>query len=315
MTSTTVCKTPFNLGMVTLIVISAFMGCGESNKPNDKPGDACTLGSERCSCLPAGDCMPGLVCASMICVQQPNNGGLSGTGGTQGSPANSTGGMPSSSGGSGGGSPAAAGGASVTPTATSACGQPRLIDDMEVGDGGICVAEGRKGGWYVAKDETPSATITPMPGLGFPFTVIPGGRANSKRAVRFSGTGLKDWGAVVGFGLNHDGVVRSTYNASGFNGVKFFYKSSSAVRINFLTADQVPVVQGGKCATACYKWWGVDLPSTFDWIEQTVLFSKAVQQGISGGVFHTNELFNIEFQVPGTGQAFELWVDDISFAF
>jgi endoglucanase len=185
------------------------------------------------------------------------------------------------------------------------------IDDLEDGNNQVNLEGGREGYWWPKKDEKGS-TIEPVP-----FAPSDGG-AGSEMAMRGFGktVSVQDaWGA--GFGLNflNQGAL---YDASRYVGISFKAKvgEGSTRRIRFKIGDVNTHKDGKVCTTACWNHFGKELTFTPQWREYMVLFSEASQEPGWGdprpSAVTPGKLVSIDWSI-GTGQSFDLWVDDLSF--
>lgn len=233
----------------------------------------------------------------------PGAGGMAGMGGAAGA---STGGAST-----GGADPRCA--VQVGPIDPTA-----LIDDLEDGNGALPLVGERNGGWYFASDQTPGASAAPAPdqSAAIEAEAIPGGRCGSRYAIRVTGQGYRDWGTVVGVGLNWERAV----DVSAFRGIRFWARRgeqhSVSVRVQFQDKNSAP--QGGVCmqeAGNCYDNFGTDLvPLDTEWQLYQIDFGRLEQRdfGVPADALDTRNLFTIEWAL-GPGTVFDFWVDDLWF--
>ena len=209
---------------------------------------------------------------------------------------------------------AAAGGLLGTGGTTGAvardCGA--RIDDMEDASGRICNGSGRVGAWYAFNDKAnsvqwPTATA---PGTPIETSLIPGGRATSSRGMHTYGS-VSGWGAGIGFDLDFDGTTYRVYDASRYQGVHFWARSSiggSILRFRISTASTTAVKYGGTCQsgapTECVGPTPALLQLEPDWLEYTVSFAELAR------ATERDRLTNIQFMAQGE---FDFWIDDVSF--
>jgi hypothetical protein len=196
------------------------------------------------------------------------------------------------------------------------CVDPLVIDDMEDGDSAICASGGRLGWWYSLGDDTPGATLTPRPGVDFPQAVIPGGRDASRYAARLTGSGFTDFGCIMGFALDSQAAGNVAYDASAFDGIKFFMKNSQPVHVLLPTVETAPRDQGGNCgegpdAPNCTWWFGFKITAPNDWREYRLPFN-AFDQSDGSAPWNPAHLLNINF-APRRDTTFDVWVDDVQF--
>jgi hypothetical protein len=216
--------------------------------------------------------------------------------------------------------------------APAPCSDPLMIDDMEDGDGFICVRDGpkgRHGAWDIVSDESSMPILEPPRGHFLP-TPIKGGRGTSSHyAAHFAGSGFTDWGALMGFTLNNDqGLFSSTYKASAYGGITFWMKSNVAVSVSFRVPATSPVDKGGTCKDGasefnCNNDFQFRLSAPPDpnvWAEYNVPFAASAQ-GTGGhprtplfgdATWNADLLVAVNFKVDAF-KAFDVWIDDVAF--
>lgn len=202
------------------------------------------------------------------------------------------------------------------------CADPLLIDDMEDGDSAICPSGGRRGSWYVIDDGT-SSTLTP-PESTFVQTPIPGGRGTSLRAARLTASGFTTWGAGMGFDLNEGG--NHLYDASGFEGISFWMKSTSPVSVGVAVPETTPPSEwGGACVDDatdrnCDVHFEFNVSPAPEWALIKVPFSAFRQRTPfhgRGNLFpgsaswDSSRLIAVDF--GSHLSEFDIWVDDLRF--
>jgi hypothetical protein len=226
------------------------------------------------------------------------------------------------SGGSGGSSGSATGGmpaycdAAFMPTDPTA-----IIDDMEDGNALVRPIGDRNGGWWVTSDGS-AGTIEPPSDMAPTPEVIPGKRCDSEHAIRMTGQGFTEWGAVLSLGFRYT-TENETIDASTFTGVMFWARTgethNSPVRVQFQDVNTRP--EGGVCdpdtgsAEECYNGWGTELaPLSTEWRLYKLDFSRMTQRdfGYRADAFETAAVYNIEWNVA-TNAVFDLWIDDVWF--
>jgi hypothetical protein len=240
--------------------------------------------------------------------------GTFGDTGTGGSAIGSTAGTT----GSGGtvGSAGTNGGSAGTTGAGGAVSANEMIDNLDDNDRMIIAANGRQGPWHSFNDSN-GGNIQPPLGTGFVATA--GGANNTQYAVHTTGSGYQFGG--VGFDLNNatqnpEAMQSMAYNASAFNGVTFWAKSSmgGALRVEFAMRSFVPVSRGGTCPDggSCWNVYGANTPTlTNNWTQYTIMWAGMQrEQGGTNPAFNPSELMSISFKGPGT---FDFWVDEIAF--
>ena len=229
------------------------------------------------------------------------SGGVTATGGVT-----STGGVIATGGAIGTGGVIGSGG-------VAGCGT--LVDDMEDGDGLICMGNGRSGHWFTYVDS--AGTITPPPSDTVPAspTMLSPARGSSQFGMHAQGT----YSGYAGIGclLNNPviGEPPRTYDAlaANYTGVHFFAKSDAGLYFAIQTSTTISTMYGGTCTMAnCYGasyTLSASQVSSTSWQEFTVPFSL-LTPGVA--MFRASDIWNIAFQ-PATKGAFNLWIDDVSF--
>jgi internalin A len=193
------------------------------------------------------------------------------------------------------------------------------ISDLEDGSGRICTGSGRVGVWYVFHDDNPTGMQWPrITAAGTPIetATIPDGRGNSERAIHTYGSGFNTWGAGVGFDLNFDGASYRVYDASRYQGVHFWARSSTRNQIRFrIGAESTTAIKyGGTCVDPsaapgeCVGPREVVLQLEPDWVDYTVSFAELVSA--AHWVDERSRLTNIQFMLRGD---FDFWIDDVAF--
>ena len=114
--------------------------------------------------------------------------------------------------------------------------------------------------------------------------------------------------------MNQTGATVSTYDASAFQGVRFFGRSAIATA---LITIQIPTTQtdprGGLCGNDCYHNFAVQRSFTTEWSDFVIYFSDFEQDlTVTTTTIDRAHLYGVEFltqpQVP-----FDVWVDDVAF--
>ena len=191
------------------------------------------------------------------------------------------------------------------------CADPLLIDDLEDGDGSICLTNGREGGWFAADDGTSTAELTPSSDFA-PTLIEEGPRGKSRYAARLRGSGFTDWGAVLGVGFAEPGDV------SGVNGIRFWMRSTTPISVGISTTETTPISDGGECMDAageqnCYNdfAFSITAPSP-DWAEYKVPFNALGQSPGGSAIWNPRHVTNILFHLPANAE-FDVSIDDLSF--
>lgn len=197
-----------------------------------------------------------------------------------------------------------------------------MIDDFEDQDALLLPIGGRSGGWWTAGDETPEATIDPALGTDAAPSPINGGRCGSSHAMRISGQGFDDWGAMLGLSLVYESGGQGPYDASNREGVTFWARigDTSTDRVRFALSDVNSQPEGGLCEpegppeVACYDTYGTLLTQLgVTWKRYRIPFDGLTQRefGLQADLA-TDALYSIQFTFE-PGAVFDLWVDDIEF--
>jgi hypothetical protein len=199
----------------------------------------------------------------------------------------------------------------------------QLIDDMEDRNASVLMTGDRTGGWWSAGDDTAGATI--VPALGEPALpeLIPGGRCGSQYAMRVTGQGFADWGAVLGVNLAYDSSGGVFYDGSAYEGISFWARigDTSTNTMRFAVSDQNSEPKGGKCVEdggvgkECFDSFGVTINALdTTWKHYEVPFSGLSQRnfGLPADALDTSTLYVVGFNVE-PNSVFDLWVDDVAF--
>lgn len=210
------------------------------------------------------------------------------------------------------------GGADPGPDAS--LGAADLIDDLEDGDDAIQPAGGRQGGWYTFNDGTDGVQTPPQTG----FVPAAGGAGGSAFAAVTTGEGFTEWGAGMGFDLNHPGAVggtgpRAAYDASRYRTLVFLARGTDSVRVALETTGVTPAERGGTCvpgpmpSQACEDLHGVTIELTGEWVEHQIPFDQLRQGGWGQDVaFDPGAVIAVLFLVD-KGVAFDVQIDDVRF--
>ncbi len=207
-----------------------------------------------------------------------------------------------------------------------------FIDDMEDENGEVLAIGDRNGGWWTAGDDTVGASMIPVQTnltgeLALP-EAIPAGRCGSNYAMRVTGQGFLDWGAILGFdfrfGENSDGEAATLpYDASTRAGIEFFARigdtSTAEVRIQLSDTNSEPA--GGVCVEMggqgkdCWDSFGTGLLRLdTTWQHYRIPFAGLGQRdfGVQADALVTSAIYNVTFNFPSAA-IFDFWVDDVSF--
>lgn len=236
-----------------------------------------------------------------IAGQSPGTAGSSG-GGTDNTPDAGSGGV-----GGAGGQPGA--------------GDGDAVDDMEDDDAQIGVTAGRNGRWYVGNDGTAGGTQEPMVGAFRMSALTAGERDGSSFAARMQVEGFTSWGSVIGFNFVEQLGTVEGYDASAYCGVRYWAKAAAPTTLRFRVSDGNTHPAGGVCVDgggpgeACYDHFNKSAMFGTSWQQISASFAELLQTG-SG--YHpadkqlkTDELYGLEWSLPGDGRAYEIWIDDV----
>jgi hypothetical protein len=195
-----------------------------------------------------------------------------------------------------------------------------LLDDMEDGNGLIAVAGTRSGSWWLSTDGTAGTTTPAADAAPTPERIL-GGRCGSKLAIRVTGQGFTDWGAVLAAGMAYT-TKEESVDLSSFKGLRFWARvgeqNSSGIRVQFQDAQTHP--EGGQCTDAdggsgaCYNGFGTALPVSTEWKLFELNFSRMAQRdfGHLADALDSAHIYDVEFSFE-PNSVFDLWVDDLWF--
>ena len=240
-----------------------------------------------------------------------------------------------SSGGSGSGDTDGAAGAAndavdgVDPARMEACPEEAvvvdptaIIDDLEDGDGTIAMVGERNGSWWISSDGSAEGTIEPPADQAPEPEKILGGHCGSDYAIRVTGQGFTNWGAVVSLGFRYVSQ-QEPIDASDFAGIQFWARvgelNTSRVRVQFQDSTTYP--EGGLCdpepgsTNECYDGWGTDLVGLGeDWKLFRIPFSRVGQRGygLQGDQFDVENFYAIDWSLEANS-IFDVWLDDVWF--
>jgi hypothetical protein len=161
----------------------------------------------------------------------------------------------------------------------------------------------------------------PDPSGATPFLPA-SGSGNGMYAAHTSGGACATWGAGMGFDLANCMSKSGAYNASAFNGMSFWYKSTTALRVIIATTAVIPTTRGGTCVPGgmgmeCDNGHGLDLAASPAGMVTTVSFTAGATNGLTQAfgqmkAFDKSQIVNIQWQVP-QGMAFDFTIDDVAF--
>jgi hypothetical protein len=162
-----------------------------------------------------------------------------------------------------------------------------------------------------------------------PF-VVAGGAKGTGMAARISGTlNNKGDGSYPAFSLQ--GLLKEGgyYDASNFNGIRFYYKcplsdQSTERRFKIPIAATLPTSAGGTCTDGCYNHFGADLAVSAEWTLKSYSFSDLKRLSGWGSpvnppdfVDHLSKVVYLQWD-HGTGNnagafTIDFWVDEVEF--
>src|SRR5262249_27269555 len=157
---------------------------------------------------------------------------------------------------------------------------------------------------------------------------IPEPRCGSRYAMRVTGQGFLDWGAVLGvafqFGERPNGETGAIpYDASAYAGVEFYARigDTSTDEVRYQISDSNSEPDGGVCPEErgsmdeCYDSFGVGIPQLdTTWHHYKIPFAGLSQRdyGYDADAVVTSAVYQITFNFPA-GSVFDFWVDDLKF--
>lgn len=192
--------------------------------------------------------------------------------------------------------------------AVVAAGESPLLDDFEDGDTKLPWLERRSGFWIVYDDGTglqkPRGGSQPFP------EKIPGGREQSLLALHTRGSGFKKWGAVLSTQLS----ARGCYDASVYDGVRFWARGRGKVVFAAMMSQVVSEKFGGSCVGECLDAHVATIDLQKDWTLHTIRWEDLKQVGTGPALdFDARSLFSFSFTSKPEQASFDYWLDDLSF--
>jgi hypothetical protein len=160
--------------------------------------------------------------------------------------------------------------------------------------------------------------------------IAEGGADHTQMAAHVFGT-LIDRGdsQYPGFMLMGRFKNNGTYDASPFNGIRFFYKcpledNAPKRRFSIATSQTVPVANGGTCKRGCWNHYGADMESSDEWQKKSYAFTDLKRESGWGSPVmppditdHLMEFINLQWANSGTNMPakynIDYWVDEIEF--
>lgn len=162
-----------------------------------------------------------------------------------------------------------------------------------------------------------------------PFVVSGGANGTSMAAHLFGTLINKGDGSYPAFTLQGMFKDSGTYDASNFQGIRFYYKcpasdKATARRFNISIPATLPTSNGGTCTDGCYNHYGADLSPTGDWSLISYAFGDLKRQSGWGSPVnppdfteHLKEFKTIEWSHNSGNTAgsypIDFWVDEVEF--
>jgi hypothetical protein len=163
-----------------------------------------------------------------------------------------------------------------------------------------------------------------------PDFVVSGGANGTKMAAHIFGT-LIDKGDKSYPAFTLEGKFKDSgyYDASQFDGIRFYYKCPSddsciKRRFSITIAATVPTTAGGTCQNDCYNHFGLDMAPSDVWVQRVLPFAEAKRLAGWGSpvtppdlIDHLTEFMSIKWDHsadnnPGKYNV-DFWADEIEF--
>jgi hypothetical protein len=168
---------------------------------------------------------------------------------------------------------------------------------------------------------------------------VPGNGSGSTLAAHSTWNGCSTWGAGIGADLNQPPVAdggtydgpKVAYDVSAYKGLTFWAMAASGsethLRVKVNMSDETKEIDGGLCKEdgvahqvgKCSDAYGqvFTLPSNGSWLRVNVDFSdrtKFKQEGWGDAFpWDPTHVVSVQIQSTMTGEAYDLWVDDMYF--
>ena len=160
--------------------------------------------------------------------------------------------------------------------------------------------------------------------------VVPGGANGDKMSAHVYGTLTdKGDGSYPSFTLQCNFNGNGPYDASPYDGIKFYYKCPAADqdlkrRFGIGTSPTLANSEGGTCSNNCDNHFGVMLSSANDWVVYTLKFTDLTREQGWGApvtppdlVDHLKEFVCVKWDHGANNAAgsytIDYWVDDVEF--
>ncbi|HEX6767287.1 MAG TPA: kelch repeat-containing protein, partial [Polyangiaceae bacterium] len=146
-----------------------------------------------------------------------------------------------------------------------------LVDDFEDGNNEVLRIGGRDGFWFTFNDG--AGTQMPDPGeAALPEPVMGG------FAFHTHGSGFTTFAGAGASLKNNPAGGSLAYDASGYGGVRFRYRSDRPARFEVDTTATIPPPDG-TCTGSCFDSHGFELPAAPDWQSVQIEWSELAQRG------------------------------------
>lgn len=200
-----------------------------------------------------------------------------------------------------------------------------VIDNMESQSSSLPMLAGRSGSWWAAGDGTPGASYQPAATLLPERLLEP--RCDSRHAMRFSGQGFNEWGALIGLSFAYAAMPNGEYGAVAYDahlhtGVTFWARigdtSTNLVSLSLQGRMAEPVPRpcqnpepaGDGCSDG-FSAPLIGLDTT--WRRFELPFTGLAQHHPQVvGTLDPAGLYALTFGFP-PATVFDFWVDDLSF--
>jgi hypothetical protein len=184
-----------------------------------------------------------------------------------------------------------------------------VIDDFEDGNLVITPVKGRTGNWFHFQDSSTAGT----------YTLAPWPSPRSDFALRYTGSGYKEWGSGIGFDFDNPGADDTTkvlWDASAYKGITFWAIAAAPFSVNVQIADRYTHKAGGICTPPCEHFYGRVVQIGTQWERRTVLFKDmtldagTIPAPPPGGIDTTGVVMTQFFFPPNA--TVDLTIDDVA---
>jgi hypothetical protein len=197
-----------------------------------------------------------------------------------------------------------------------------IIDDMEDRNGSLTPTSGRNGSWWTTADETPGGTLEPR--MPIPEAIL-GGRCGSQYAMRVTGQGFDDWGALLGLAFKYAPDENGEYGPAPVDahirqGIRFWARvgDTSTRQVLFNLGDFHAAPEGGFCvedgSPACFNYEVTLSQIDTSWKQYTIPFAALVHATPDNPnePIDPTTLYTLNFYFRSS-EVFDFWVDDLEF--